>query len=190
MTRVAVSGTTVLTVAGKTIAHIQFAVLIDFVHRFDRAVAICALEAFANMPLVREESMIGQGMDALPFDRFTRVVSFCQLNDVWLVNGDDGMAIHAHIHCGHRGVPGVFHRAVTVHARYMVIACVDLVAEGNRLGRRVSLVAPGPHKQRIAKHQCRYGVKQAEDLSAHRTSSELVKNFANSTRLHNRAKLM
>ena len=102
---VAVSGTTVLTVARKTIAHIQFTVLIDLVHCFHGSVTVNALEAFANVPLVREKGMIGQRVNALPFNRFARVVSFCQLNNVWLVHGNDAVAIHAHVQSGNRGVP-------------------------------------------------------------------------------------
>ena len=79
---------------------------------------------------------------------------------------------------------------MTIHTWNMVVTCMDLMAKRDRLGRRVSLITPRPHEQVVAKHQESYGVKQAEDLSAHRTSSGLVKNFANFFRLHVRSKFM
>lgn len=114
----------------ETVAHIQFTVLIDLVHGFHRTMTINALEAFANMPLVREESVVRKRVNALPFNRLPCVVSFRQLNNVWLVNGDHAVAVHAHIKSGHRGVLVVFHRAVTDRHLTRAVTCMDLWLNG------------------------------------------------------------
>lgn len=97
-------------------------------------------------------------MNTFPFNRLPRVVGFGELDDVGLVYSNHAMAVHAHVERGHGGMLGMLGRAVAIQTRDVIIARMNLVAEGNGLGRRIPFVAPGPHKHVVAKYQESYGV--------------------------------
>lgn len=120
------------TVASQTLAHDQ-SVRLGFLHCFDRAVTGLTLDTGPNMRPVLEEHKIRHRSYFDPLDRLLLIPVILQLLDFGLVRCGNLMTTHAALDrrdTRHTGAPGI---AMAVLARYFVITCVDLMAEGDRL---------------------------------------------------------
>ena len=107
----------------------------DFAHRLDLAVAFLTWNVLQNMRLVIEIDKIGKDVHFRPANRLLFIPRFADLLDLRLRRGDQLMTSDASLHrWDHRSFSPT-RPAVTVLAAHLILAGVDLMAEGYRLAR-------------------------------------------------------
>jgi hypothetical protein len=122
-----------LAVAQDTIVHIKSSNLFYLIHGLNRTVAGLTCVSGANVRPVLEKNEVRHRSHLGPLNRLLSVPVAFQLLHFWLGCCRDFVATHATLDGGNAGYGSSASIDMAVLARYLVIACMDLMAEGNRL---------------------------------------------------------
>jgi len=129
-----------LPVAVETPTHRQRRDLLHAIHLFDRPVATLAGDLGKHMLAVIEIHKVRKIMDLDPLDGALLLDCLQKLFDLGRLLLQHAVAVHAEALGGDSGVPAGAGRIVTVEARDLVIARVNLVRKRDGLAGRVTLV--------------------------------------------------
>lgn len=130
--------------------HEQRPLLPHQLHLIDLAVAAGATDAFVHMHRMVEVHMIGEPMDAIPFDGLIVLIACADRCEHFRANPDLLVAIHASLGRRHASIGGGFHRRMAESAIDAKCGNVLLMAERDRLIADDSGIGhiAGPHKDR------------------------------------------
>jgi hypothetical protein len=150
MTRPAIDNRLMLSMTVQAPAHIDFDRSSDTRHCSHITVAARAEESGANMHHVREIDMVRHMVHPDPGNRFFFSPVHHQLFYFRGVLSNEQVAGPAVRNCGNAGNARLRSIAVTEEARNAVVACMYLMAEGNRLDRRA---VPKVQRQNVHEHR-------------------------------------
>ncbi len=154
MTRITLHRRLILSMTLDTISHRQIDLLCNHRHRFDIAMAFFTSDPFGDMPTMVEIDKIGHIVDPNPFKRISLFNQCLHFLNVRAVRFDQRMTIHASLHARNRSDARFVNAGVTILARDIQIPRMELVAERNRLCRRITDIVPNvPKKINNAPHQ-------------------------------------
>ena len=129
-------------------AHADRHDLPDLLHILHVAVALLAGDSARDMALVVEIDEVGHHVHVHPLHGLIRSDGFFKLFDMRRIRLHEIVAIHADRDGGHVRMCGAIDAAVTVLALDLTIASVQLVAERDRLRRRIAHAPAGVEVER------------------------------------------
>ena len=106
----------------QTPPHRERSNLFNPVHTSDIAMAGFTRNSLQHVTFVGEIYEIRQFMHANPFDRFLFVVELLELLDIRAIRLHHLMAVHANVHGGNSGMPGLVGSRMTVETRDAIIS--------------------------------------------------------------------
>ncbi len=140
----AVGGRSRPAMAGDTPAHFVGSHLADFIHLFDDAVAVGAVDPGFDMALVRKIDKPGKLVKPFPDHRFFAEISISHLNNFRPINSHILVTGHAGFQRGRSGLRGFVHIRMAEGTIHSKLSGMDTMLEGDRLRRRFAEGLPVP----------------------------------------------
>lgn len=123
----------ILSMAAYTPSHGKISFQLNFIHGFDFAMTLAAVEAFGDVRLMIEFGMIGEIMNFQPTNWLTVFVAFSQELDILAVRSHILMTFHTCSRVWHGSMLRSFHIHMAVLTVNVQFTCMYLMAEWNRL---------------------------------------------------------